>query len=189
MTNATRTFLRAAALALAALSLPAAAGAQARRAPATSASSLVGRWELGVGVGPAIPFESGIDTGVKLNFDAFYGLQQLSPAVTLQLGGNFAWTHNGAAGTSVDAFDFLPQLRLHAAVAPEVFAYADVGMGLAAVHGGGSGDVALLLKLGGGLGYLVSPRLALTFEPAFNIYARSGSLTEFTMLFGVLYRP
>lgn len=206
MTNRAMTlkpFAPALLITFALLLLPAAASAQAARhgAAADAPSRLVGHVELGGAFGLAIPFESGLDTGFKLNGNAFLGVQQLTPSAVLQLGGNLAWTYNGHSGGfggSLNAVDFLPTLRLRTALSPLVFAYGDVGVGLSVVSESvdipGLGtvsntDTAFLLKLGGGLGYTVSPQLALTFEPAFNIYAKDGSVTQFTLMFGVLYRP
>lgn len=204
---------RAAALALALALLPAAAHAQSRkpapRAAAASAaapSALLDRWELGAGLGLAIPFESQLDTGFKLAASGFYGLLPLSPGIVAQVGGSFGYTYNswgsGLDG-SLHSIDLLPTGRLRAALAPQVFGYFDVGVGLGVVRASytspaiaglpavdfSSTDASFLLKLGGGLGYDLQPNLSLTFEPAFHIYAKSSSITQFTLMVGALYRP
>lgn len=187
--------LRAAALAGALVLVPTLARAQARRGAAAASPTLLDRWEVGGGLGLAIPFESGIDTGFKLGADAFYGLASLSPSATLQLGGKFAWTYNSfsSASGSLHSIDLLPAARVRATVTPQVFAFGDVGLGLAVVRGSvssaSSTDAALLLQLGGGLGYYLNPQLALTFEPAFSIYAKNSSVTQFTLMVGFLLRP
>jgi hypothetical protein len=195
MTNRDRT-LRAVALLAALALLPALARAQPRRASTAPAAShaLLDRWEAGAGLGLAIPFESGIDTGFKLGADAFYGLTSLSPSTILQVGGKFAWTYNSFSSSSgsLNSIDLLPVARLRAAITPQVFGFGDVGLGMAVVRGSvssaNSTDAALLLQLGGGLGYHLNPQLALTFEPAFNIYAKDSSITQFTLMVGFLFR-
>ncbi len=168
--------------------------------------ALVGKLEYAGGLGLAVPFESGVNAGFKLAGGAFYGLQTLKPGLVLQVGGTVGWTYNGYASPidgSLNSIDLLPTARLRLAVQPRLFVYGDGGLGLAFVHykatislypGGPSfsssgTDTALLVKLGGGVGYDIQPNLSLTFEPAFNIYLKSGSMTQFTMLVGALYRP
>lgn len=196
----------------------AAAPAPAQRTPAAMQAAatdyaLVGRLEYSGGLGLAIPFESGVNAGFKLAGGAFYGLQTLKPGLVLQVGGTVGWTYNGYASPldgSLNTIDLLPTARLRLAVQPRLFVYGDGGLGLAIVHAritvpgvppippffpgspsttASSTDAALLIKLGGGIGYDIQPNLSLTFEPAFNIYVKSGSITQFTMLVGALYRP
>jgi hypothetical protein len=198
-THASRNTLVRAALAALCLTLtPAIALAQVAPRSASGASKpIVGSLELGAGIGLGIPFESGIGAGFKLNFDGFYGVTQLAPGVVLQAGGNIGWTHNGGDfDASYNFFDFLPTARFRFAAGPQLFFYGDAGLGLAIVSvsvtsfGFSTSDssAAFLVKLGGGLGYSVTPELSLTFEPAFNFYVKDGSITQFTMLAGVLYR-
>jgi opacity protein-like surface antigen len=185
--------------------------APAQRAPAAiqaapAESDLIGRFEYEGGLGLAIPFESGVNTGFKLAAGAFYGLQTLKPGLVLQVGGSIGWTYNGFASPldgSINTIELLPTARLRMAVQPKLFVYGDGGLGLAFVHekitipgffgfpGASSSatDAALLLKLGAGIGYELQPNLSLVFEPAFNIYVKSGSMTQFTMMVGALYRP
>jgi Outer membrane protein beta-barrel domain len=191
--------------------------APAQRTPAaiqaaTADYALVGRLEYAGGLGLAIPFESGVNAGFKVAGGAFYGLQTLKPGLVLQVGGTVGWTYNGYPSPidgSLNTFEVLPTARLRLAVQPRLFVYGDGGLGLAFVHSRSTmpgfpaippfpaipsttvsnTDAALLLKLGGGIGYDIQPNLSLTFEPAFNIYMKSGSMTQFTMLVGALYRP
>jgi len=207
MRTPSNSMVRAAALALALL--PAAARAQAKKPaprPGYAPSALLERWELGAGLGLAIPFESQLDTGFKLAAGGFYGLLPLSPGVLAQVGGTFGYTYNswgsGRDG-SLHSIDLLPTGRLRAVLAPQVFGFVDVGIGLAVVRASyttlavpnipattfSSTDASFLLKLGGGLGYDLQPNLSLTFEPSFNIYAKSSSITQFTLMLGALYRP
>jgi opacity protein-like surface antigen len=175
-------------------------------APSADAA-LIGRFEFEGGLGLAIPFESGMNTGFKLGAGAFYGLQTLGHGLVLQVGGSIAWTYNGVPSPlegSFNTVDLVPTARLRYAVDKKLFVYGDGGLGLAVIHSsftfpppfpgfptvsGSSTNAALLIKLGGGIGYELQPRLSLVFEPAFNIYARSGSFTEFTLMGGLLYRP
>jgi opacity protein-like surface antigen len=170
-------------------------------------AALVGRWELEGGLGLAIPFENGLNTGFKLSGTGLYGQLTLGSGTLLQLGGTLAWTYNGygsGVDGSVNAIDLLPLARLRFVINPQLFAFADGGMGLAIVHASisfpgvppllpatsrSSTDAALLVKLGGGLGFELQPNLALTLEPAFHFYAKSGSITQFTLLAGAVYRP
>jgi opacity protein-like surface antigen len=185
--------------------------APVQRAPAAiqaapAESDLIGRFEYEGGLGLAIPFESGVNAGFKLAAGAFYGLQTLKPGLVLQVGGSVGWTYNGFASPldgSINTIELLPTARLRMAVQPKLFVYGDGGLGLAFVHekvtipgffgfpGASSSatDAALLIKLGAGIGYELQPNLSLVFEPAFNIYVKSGSLTQFTMMVGALYRP
>lgn len=206
------TIARSALPVLAALSLlaapsPARAQSSARRAPAEKAAAprdpapgMVGRWELGGGIGFAIPFESGLDTGLRLAATGLHGQATLGSGMLLQLGGSVAWTYNslsGASDGSVNSFDLLPLARLRFTLNPQIFAFADGGLGLAIVRAsataGGitrsSTDAALLVKLGGGLGFDLQPNLALTVEPALHVYAKGDSITQLTLLVGILYRP
>jgi hypothetical protein len=180
---------------------------QPARAMAPSAdAALIGRFEFEGGLGLAIPFESGMNTGFKLGAGAFYGLQTLGHGLVLQVGGTVGWTYNGYPSPldgSINTIDFLPTARLRYAIDPKLFVYGDGGLGLAVIHSsftfptlpgfptisGSSTDAALLIKLGGGIGYQLQPRLSLVFEPAFNIYARSGGFTQFTMMAAAIYRP
>lgn len=189
---------------------PKAAAAPAQRTPAAIEASadqaLIGRLEYTGGLGLAIPFESGVNAGFKLAGGAFYGVQTLKPGLVLQVGGTVGWTYNGYASPidgSLNTIELLPTARLRLAVQPRLFVYGDGGLGLAFVHyktsftvlpgfpsvSASGTDAALLIKLGGGIGYDIQPNLSLTFEPAFNIYAKSNSVTQFTMLVGALYRP
>jgi hypothetical protein len=195
-THASRNTLVRAALAALCLALaPAIALAQAAPRSASGGSRpLVGSLELGAGIGLGVPFQSGVGAGFKLNFDGFYGVTQLAPGVVLQAGGNLGWTHNGGDfDTSFNFLDFLPTARFRFAAGPQLFFYGDLGLGLAIVTASAPGfasdsSAAFLIKLGGGLGYSVTPEVSLTFEPAFNFYVKSDGFTQFTMLAGVLYR-
>jgi opacity protein-like surface antigen len=175
--------------------------------------SLIGQLEYEGSLGLAVPFESGVDAGFKLSAGGFYGLQTLKPGLVLQIGGSIGWTYNGYASPldgSLNTIDLIPTARLRYAVDRKLFVYGDGGLGLGFVHASvtvpglppippffpgsppttaTSTDVALLIKLGGGIGYEIQPRLALVFEPAFNIYLKSGSITQFTMMAGAIYRP
>ena len=186
-------------------------------APAAVASStdasLVGRLEFEGGLGFAVPFESGVGTGFKLAGGAFYGVQTLMPGMILQVGGTLGWTRNGydsPVDGSLDTVDLLPTARIRMAMNPRIFLYGDGGLGLGIVHASvtvpglpavppffagtpsttaTSTDAALLIKLGGGVGLDLQPNLSLVLEPAFHIYVKNGSITQFTVLAGVLYRP
>jgi len=209
-------FLLPAAAALSLLASPAPGQAQsASKRPLSEkmaavrdpSAALLGRWELSGGLGFAIPFENGLDTGFKLAGTGLYGQSSLGSGTLLQLGGTLAWTYNGYGGAvdgSVNSIDLLPLARLRFALNPQLFAWADGGLGLAIVHASATTpaipplvpattasttDAALLVKLGGGLGFELQPNLALSLEPAFHFYAKSGSITQFTLLAGVLYRP
>jgi Outer membrane protein beta-barrel domain len=177
---------------------------QPARAMAPSAdAALIGRFEFEGGLGLAIPFESGVNTGFKLGAGAFYGLQTLRPGLVLQVGGTVGWTYNGYPSPldgSLNTIDLLPTARLRYAVDHKLFVYGDGGLGLGILHSSftiplpgfpavSSTDAALLIKLGGGIGYELQPRLSLVFEPAFNIYVKSGSITQFTMMAAAIYRP
>jgi opacity protein-like surface antigen len=165
------------------------------------AAALIGRLELGGSLGLAIPFESGIDTGFKLNGAAFYGVMPLAPRVILQLGGNLAWTYHSASSPVDGSFtfwDILPTARARMSLDQRLFAYGDLGLGIglarASINVPGFGtqtasDTAFLLKLGGGVGWDLNPQLSLVGEPALCIYMKDGSTTELTLMFGVLYRP
>jgi opacity protein-like surface antigen len=197
---------------------PKAAAAPVQRTPAAIQAAatdyaLIGRLEYSGGLGLAIPFESGVNAGFKVAGGAFYGLQALKPGLVLQVGGTVGWTYNGYPSPidgSLNTIDLLPTARLRLAVQPRLFVYGDGGLGLAIVHARitrpgipplppfypgtpstteSDTTAALLIKLGGGIGYDIQPNLSLTFEPAFNIYVKSGSITQFTMLVGALYRP
>jgi hypothetical protein len=173
----------------------------APRPPPDPAAALVHRLEVGGAVGLAIPFESGINTGFKLNAAGFYGFQQVAPNMLLQLGGNLGWTYHGAPAPvdgSFMFFDFLPTARLRMTLNDKLFAYGDGGLGLAVARASvtipffgtrSSTDAALLIKLGGGVGYDLNPQLSLVGEPALCIYVKDGSTTELTLMVGALYRP
>lgn len=178
---------------------PAPVAHQAPRPPEDPSAALLGRIELGGSLGLAIPFESGIDTGFKLNGAVFYGVMPLAPRVILQLGGNLGWTYHSAPfDGSFTFWDILPTARARMSLDQRLFAYGDVGMGIglarASVNIPGFGtqtasDTAFLLKLGGGVGWDLNPQLSLVGEPALCIYMKDGSTTELTLMFGVLYRP
>jgi len=170
-------------------------------------AALLGRWELSGALGFAIPFENQLDTGFKLAGTGLYGQSSLGGGTLLQLGGTLAWTYNGygsGVDGSLNSIDLLPLARLRFVLNPQLFAWADGGLGLAIVHASvttpaippfvpattaSTTDAALLVKLGGGLGFELQPNLAITLEPAFHFYAKSGSITQFTLLAGVLFRP
>lgn len=176
-------------------------------------ASLVGRLEIEGGLGFAVPFESGVGTGFKLAGGAFYGVQTLMPGMILQVGGTLGWTRNGydsPVDGSLNTVDLLPTARIRMAMNPRIFLYGDGGLGLGIVHASvtvpglpavppffagtpsttaTSTDAALLIKLGGGVGLDLQQNLSLVLEPAFHIYVKNGSITQFTVLAGVLYRP
>ena len=174
--------------------------APAPRATGGEYNPLIGHWELEGALGLAVPFESGVNTGFKLAGSGFYGLQTLSPGVLLQVGGTVGWTYNGYGGGldgSVNTVDLLPTARIRMAVNPKLFVYGDGGLGIGIVHakatfpGFGSTsttDASLLIKLGGGVGFDLKPNLTLGVEPALNFYVKSGSITQFTLMAGLLYR-
>lgn len=162
---------------------------------------LVGKLEVEGSLGLAIPFETGMNTGFKLNAGGYYGLMQLTPTILLQVGGNFGITRNGYDVPSIPGvstsgstwlFDFLPTARLRFAINEKLHAMADGGLGLGIAYtsfsGGGISQsdtsAAFLLKLGGGVGYDMNEKLSLVALPAFNIYVKDGSVTEFTLLVG-----
>ncbi|MBI5067559.1 MAG: hypothetical protein HZB56_04910 [Deltaproteobacteria bacterium] len=208
---------RLALAAAAALSLlaaaPAAAQSGGKRTPSEKvaavrdpSTALLGRWELAGALGFAIPFENQLGTGFKLAATGLHGQASLASGTVLQLGGTLAWTYNGygsGVDGSLDTVDLLPLARVRFTLNPQLFAFADGGIGLAIVHGSvsipnqapapptrsTSTDAALLVKLGGGLGFELQPSLAITLEPAFHFYAKSGSITQFTLLAGAVYRP
>jgi len=183
---------------------PAPAAAPRAAAPAPAASPVSGRWELGFGAGLATPLESGIDTGPKAAVEGLYGLRSLTPSTVLQLGGSLAWSYNaGTQGSSLHTFELVPVARVRAQVAPAFLLLGEFGVGLAVLRarelveqGAGQPLVAqtntetsAVIKLGGGLGYDLGRQWSLTLSPAFCIYARSSSVTQFTLLLGALYRP
>ncbi len=200
-----RQLLRAAVLALVLVLVPALAAAQSSPARRTKrsdvsarSSSEVGSLYYGAGIGLAIPFESALNAGFKLDVNGFYVAQQLSPGLFLDIGANVGFTYNGASGVegSFWALDLLPTARLRYLVDPAWSVYGDGGLGLAIAHQSvtfpflgtvSNTSVDLMLKLGGGVAYKVSPQVSLFFEPAFNVYITD--LTEFTMMVGAQYRP
>jgi len=124
----------------------------------------------------------------------------LGSGMLLELGGTLAWTYNSLSRTasgSVNSFDLLPLARLRFTLNPQIFVLADGGLGLAVVRASSTAggvtrshtDAALLVKLGSGLGFDLQPNLALTIEPALHFYAKGGSITQLTVLVGILYRP
>jgi hypothetical protein len=171
----------------------------APRPPPDPSLALLHRLELGGSIGLAIPFESGINTGFKLDAAGFYGFMPLAPNVILQLGGHLGWAYHSAAfDSSLMLFDILPAARARMTINPKVFVYGEVGAGLGLARASVSApgvatqsktDTAFLLKLGGGAGYDLNPQLSLVGEPALCIYAKDGSTTELTLMVGVLYRP
>ncbi len=204
-----RQLLRAAVLALVLVLVPALAAAQsspARRTKrsdlSTRSSSEVGSLYYGAGIGLAIPFESGMHAGFKLDVNGFYVMQRLNPGLFLDLGANVGFTYNGSSVPDVSSWvlDLLPTARLRYQIDPAFSVYGDGGLGFAVWHwsapsvtiggitfGGSNTSLDLMLKLGGGVAYKVSPQVALFFEPAFNVYITD--TTEFTMMVGAQYRP
>ncbi len=187
--------------ALAAVSLalaPTLASAQSRRSPGSRVGgslSDVGSMYYTAGVGLAVPFESGMSAGFKVDGGGFYVLQALNATTFLDLGGNLAFTYHGG-DFSTWMLDLLPTARLRFAVAPQWSLYADGGLGLGIVgvsydipYYGSYSDstVAFLFKFGGGAAFRASPQLTLLFEPAFNFYVKDGSFTSFSMLFGARF--
>jgi hypothetical protein len=166
-----------------------------------SSSSGVGKLDAEALLGLGIPFESGVNTGFKMEAGAFYGLQELSPTMLLQIGGKLAFEYNGLAdayafgssGGSFFFFDIVPTARLRFTINDKLYAVADGGAGLGIVHF--SYDVpgfakfsdtsgAFLLKLGGGIGYDVNEKFAVVGQPALNIYLKSGSVTVLSLMVG-----
>jgi hypothetical protein len=147
-------------------------------------------------LGLSIPFESGINTGFKLEAGAFYGIKELSPTMLLQIGGKVAFTYNGMPSPidgSFWLFDIVPIARIRFNIADKLYAMADGGAGLGIAHSKvtipffgtqTSNDAAFLLKLGGGIGYDINEQISLVGEPALNIYIKSGSTTELSLMVG-----
>jgi len=197
----------ASALALSPAAATAQSGARRTTNPSSADSSLVGRLELDGALGLAVPFESGLNAGFKLRGGVLMGMQTLTPGVILQVGGQVGWTYEGYSSPlsgSINSIDLLPLARVRIGLAPQLFGYGDAGLGLGIVHSSvttpapfpgfpsvkaSKTDAALLIKLGGGLGYDLRSDISLVLEPAFHIYVKDGSITQFTLLAGVLYRP
>ncbi len=188
------TLLRAAAAALALCLVPAAASAQTKRPRQDSApvSTDVGSSYFGASFGLAVPTESNVNVGFKLNLDGFYVAQQLGPGLFLDVGGNLGFTYTGTAvaDVSVNYWDILPTGRLRYAIDPAWSVYGDLGLGIGVVSAsssfGSASNTDFLMKIGGGAAYKVSSQWLLVAEPAFNVYA--GDWTVFTLMLAAQYR-
>jgi len=164
--------------------------------PPSPAEQMVGKLEVEGSLGLAIPFESGINTGFKLNAGGYYGFLPIGPTMLLQLGANLGFTYNGfpsPADGSFIVFDILPTARLRLTLNDKLWAAADGGLGLAIARSSftvpflgtrSSTDAAFLIKLGGGIGYDLNEKISVVGLPALNFYLKDGSTTEFTLLVG-----
>ncbi len=171
-----------------------------RAARAAPQHPLLGKLEVEGSLGLAIPFESGMNTGFKLNAAGYFGFMPLGPTMLLQLGANLGFTYNGMPSPVDGSFivvDLLPTARLRVTLNDKLWAMADGGAGLAIARSKvtipffgtqTSTDAAFLLKLGGGIGYDMNEQLSLVALPALNFYIKDGSTTEFTFLVGATMR-
>lgn len=169
---------------------------RAARVAAAPTHPLLHRVEVEGSLGLAIPFESGLNTGFKLNAAGYYGFMPLGPTMLLQLGANLGFTYNGMPSPVDGSFivvDILPTARLRLTLDGKLWAAADGGLGLAIARSKvtvpffgtqSSTDAAFLIKLGGGIGYDLNEQLSLVGLPALNFYIKDGSTTEFTLLVG-----
>jgi hypothetical protein len=168
--------------------------------PAQPAASPVSRFEVEGLLGLAIPFDSGVSTGLALRGGALVPFRRIAPNLLLELGAELGFTYHGLspADGSVMYFDLLPKVRLVAPLNEKVALYGDGGLGLGLARAsvnvplvGSQSDtsLALLLKLAGGAGLEVAPHLSLVGELGLYVYVKSGSATDLRFLVGALYRP
>ncbi len=193
----TTNLLRAASAALALALAPgraAAAPAAARAAPArySDAGQLAAGVALGFGVGD-------VTTLFKVNGEVQYTVSQISPTTSFDLAG-----HLGLGfGSSAFLFEALPKARFRYSVDGRLSLYGDGGIGFALWHvtapdivtpfgtlpGASTDTPYALVRFAGGIQYKVSPSVILVGEPlGLNIYFGSGSVFQYSLMLGALFR-
>jgi len=191
-----KSFVRAALAALVLVLVPAVASAQSRRGGGGAGSP--GHLEVGGEAGFTIPFESGVGVGIKFAPEGFFFLPEFSPGLSLGVGGQLALDYH-FGDFNFWFMDIVPMGRLRFAVNPGMSVYGDLGLGIGILHSsgvtvpflgtvGGGTEAGLLLKLGGGVEFKVSPKLSVTAGPAFNFYVRSGGTTTLSLMGGLLFK-
>jgi hypothetical protein len=191
-----RTFLPL--LAAVALSIPAAAEAQTRRATASrSSDGQDGALHLGLLIGPE--FASG-DTGIALRGDISTALTHLAPNLRLDGVLSLGYTHFSFGPRDFDAtaniVRLVPAARFLIPVAPAVTLYGDAGLGLyfGSLSFGNrfnrSSDnlVGLNMRFAGGALFDVSPTVRLGAELGVNPYFGDFDDTTTTLMFAAQFR-
>jgi hypothetical protein len=174
---------RSLAVALALSLLPAAARAQTSPHASEGGSVHLQASEpfsLGVMIGPA--FDD--PTSFKLRFDGSLALARLSPHVRLD-----GVLSMGFSFSDLFRFDLAPAARFVFAVARDVAAYADFGLGFSIRSYGAGSFGSGLIKLAGGIWYDLAPHWRVIAEPVGrNFYYAGGDGFVYTLLFGAAYR-
>jgi hypothetical protein len=195
------------------LALPAAAGAQTRRAPPSGAApaSYSSGVDSGLRFGGLVGFDF-VDgeTGLRLRVDGEMPLTRLAPNVTLEGVLSLGFTHFGksqtanfvTAETSSNVFDLIPAARFTFAMTPKFALYGDAGLGFYHISSSakmsdsfsgttweastsGSGAV---LRFAPGVYYLVDNRMRLGLELGLNLHMGDWSQDSVTLMGAFTYR-
>jgi opacity protein-like surface antigen len=187
------------AVALAAVLVPSAASAQARRsAPASSAPA-----SDALSVGGWLGYEMGDADGFQLRVDGELPFQQLTPQIKLSLVGSIGYTFGGwdayGVDVSVDRLKIVPAARFTLPVNPQLSLFGDAGIGLHYTRvsfdysGFGANDfddssIGLMLRFAAGAFFQVNPQLRvggqIVLDPMFGDYDD----TTFAVMAGAMFR-
>lgn len=191
-----RTFLPL--LAAVALSIPAAAEAQTRRATTgRSSDGQEGSLHLGLLVGPE--FASG-DTGIALRGDISTVLSHLAPNVRLDGVFSLGYTHFSFGPRDFDAtaniVRLVPAARFVFPIAPAVQLYGDAGLGLyfgslsfgSGFNRGSDNLFGINMRFAGGALFDVAPNIRLGAELGLNPYFGDFDDTTTTLMFAAQFR-
>ncbi|MFL5272723.1 MAG: outer membrane beta-barrel protein [Anaeromyxobacteraceae bacterium] len=185
------------------LAAPQLASAQARgpRAQSATAGTAASR---ALSVGGYIGFESGDLSGLSLRLDGEMPLQALSPQIALSLVGSLGYTHFGKdvqfGDLTFNLFKVVPAARFTLPLNPQFDVYGDAGLGLyyyrfstrqdlpffGTIEDSGSG-VGLMMRLGVGAFYKVSPQLRLGAEFGILPYFNKVDTTDVSLLVGAMF--
>jgi len=188
------------AVALAAVLVPSAASAQARRsAPAQRATPVADALSVGGWLG----YEMGDADGFELRVDGELPFQQLTPQIKLSLVGSIGYTFGGwdapGVDVSVDRLKIVPAARFTLPVNPQLSLFGDAGIGLHYTSvsfdypqfGGldfDDSELGLMLRFAAGAFFQVNPQVRvggqIVLDPMFGDYDD----TTFAIMAGAMFR-
>jgi hypothetical protein len=155
--------------------------AQAPSEPAPAARSLAIGGLAGFGVGDFTTF--------KLHGEGQYTLLPLAPKMSLAIAGHVGLDLKD----SYLGLEFVPKGRVLYTLDDKLAFYGDVGFGLAIIHVSAGNlsetDLAGLLRFAGGAEFKLTEGIYLVGEPVgLNLYFKSGSAFQYSILVGALFK-
>ncbi|MGC3997299.1 MAG: outer membrane beta-barrel protein [Anaeromyxobacter sp.] len=142
--------------------------------------------------GLALGVETGDLDGFQLRGDLEYPVQRMAPQLVFAFVGSLNWSHLSEHSVDLDELGFTPTARFLFEATPTIDLYGDLGLGLYYANldwdTGDDSDVGLMMKLGVGVGFEVSPTVRLGGELGFRPHFGDYDDTTTSLLFTALFR-